>query len=292
MDIIRNILLVFAYTLGISTLIVQFICYKKKVEYKETIVVTISFLMLIIATTIQFLFPNTPLVLNIKPVATPILLACFSVSIVFNSHKERVIQNSGLRNILTVLIGLLVIVLSLVLQFSNSHTTSLWLSAGFLFISVEYSMLLVLFTKPAFLLKETDSTEKRNALVIAIIMLITLLTLCFTPQQLTIDIANQHGAFIFAGIAIFLSISKLSSDVKKLSKFTVPPTIEENQLKKYQISPRESDVAKLLAEGKSYREIAEELYISLPTVKTHVTRVYEKLNVKNRHELTKILHNK
>ena len=81
-------------------------------------------------------------------------------------------------------------------------------------------------------------------------------------------------------------------DIKKLSKFTVPPAIEENQLKNYQITPRESDVAKLLAEGKSYREIAEDLFISLPTVKTHVTRIYEKLNVKNRHELTKLLHNK
>jgi len=291
-DIIRNILLVFAYTLGISTLIVQLICYKKKVEYKETIIVTVSFLMLIIATTIQFIFPNTPLVLNIKPVATPILLACLSVAIIINSHKERVIQNSVLRNTLTILIGLVVTVLSLVLHFLSFQSTSLWLCAGFLFFSVEYSMLLVLFTKPAFLLKETDSTEKRNALVIAIIMLLTLLALCFTPRQITIDIANQYGAFIFAGIAIFLSISKLSGDIKKLSKFTVPPAIEENQLKNYQITPRESDVAKLLAEGKSYREIAEDLFISLPTVKTHVTRIYEKLNVKNRHELTKLLHNK
>lgn len=50
------------------------------------------------------------------------------------------------------------------------------------------------------------------------------------------------------------------------------------------LSPRERDVLACLANGSSNREIAEKLYISLPTVKTHLARIYSKLDVRNRHE--------
>ncbi|MFI2069053.1 response regulator transcription factor [Streptomyces mirabilis] len=45
---------------------------------------------------------------------------------------------------------------------------------------------------------------------------------------------------------------------------------------------REIDVVRLLAEGCSNRGIAEALYLSEATVKTHLVRVYRKLRVDNR----------
>ena len=48
------------------------------------------------------------------------------------------------------------------------------------------------------------------------------------------------------------------------------------------LSPREQEVLDLLAGGYLYKEIAERLNISVPTVNTYVRRVYEKLHVRSR----------
>jgi DNA-binding NarL/FixJ family response regulator len=48
------------------------------------------------------------------------------------------------------------------------------------------------------------------------------------------------------------------------------------------ISPRELDVLRLIAAGRSNKEIAEDLNVSPHTVKTHVARLFEKLEAKRR----------
>jgi DNA-binding NarL/FixJ family response regulator len=49
-----------------------------------------------------------------------------------------------------------------------------------------------------------------------------------------------------------------------------------------ELSPREQEVLELLARGYLYKEIAERLNISIPTVNTYVRRMYEKLHVRSR----------
>jgi DNA-binding NarL/FixJ family response regulator len=48
------------------------------------------------------------------------------------------------------------------------------------------------------------------------------------------------------------------------------------------LSPREREVLELLARGYLYKEIADNLQISVPTVNTHIRRIYEKLHVRSR----------
>lgn len=48
------------------------------------------------------------------------------------------------------------------------------------------------------------------------------------------------------------------------------------------LSPREREVLELLARGYLYKEIADSLSISLPTVNTYIRRIYEKLHVRSR----------
>lgn len=50
----------------------------------------------------------------------------------------------------------------------------------------------------------------------------------------------------------------------------------------HQLTPRETEVAKMIAEGKRNRSIAFSLGISEQTVKNHVSRVLLKLDAKNR----------
>jgi DNA-binding NarL/FixJ family response regulator len=50
------------------------------------------------------------------------------------------------------------------------------------------------------------------------------------------------------------------------------------------LSPREWEVLRLLARGFAYKEICQELNLSMSTINTHVHRIYEKLHVRSRGE--------
>ena len=53
------------------------------------------------------------------------------------------------------------------------------------------------------------------------------------------------------------------------------------------LSQREREVLRLIARGYAYKEIAKELFISVKTVETHVSSVLRKLQLSNRHQLTR-----
>jgi len=52
----------------------------------------------------------------------------------------------------------------------------------------------------------------------------------------------------------------------------------------YQLSPRELDILKGLVKGHSYKLIADELFISIDTVRSHIRHIYEKLQVNSKTE--------
>ena len=56
------------------------------------------------------------------------------------------------------------------------------------------------------------------------------------------------------------------------------------------LTPTEALVAEGLARGRTNPEVAAELLITVATVKTHVTRIFAKLNVRNRAELANAMH--
>jgi DNA-binding NarL/FixJ family response regulator len=53
------------------------------------------------------------------------------------------------------------------------------------------------------------------------------------------------------------------------------------------LTPREREVLQLIARGYTYREAAEELFVSVKTIETHVSAVLRKLQLSNRRELTR-----
>lgn len=64
---------------------------------------------------------------------------------------------------------------------------------------------------------------------------------------------------------------------KVISYFQVP--------KQEELTVRENEVVKFLSKGKSYATIAEELNLSVNTIKTHTRNIYEKLHISKREEL-------
>jgi len=80
----------------------------------------------------------------------------------------------------------------------------------------------------------------------------------------------------FTGLGIWLSRA-LTPDVRA-------PGFELNDaaLKSLGITKREHAVLEQMADGKSNKQIGETLHVSPNTVKTHVSRLYEKLDVSRR----------
>ncbi len=58
----------------------------------------------------------------------------------------------------------------------------------------------------------------------------------------------------------------------------------DEELEPMTLTAREREVLGLLAAGSSNREIASALFVSLPTVKTHLAHIYDKLGARNRNE--------
>lgn len=65
-----------------------------------------------------------------------------------------------------------------------------------------------------------------------------------------------------------------------------------NSDRDFPLTPRERELADLVFQGFSNREIAAKLFISLPTVKSHLQNIFKKLNVTSRTELCSKLRNK
>lgn len=78
--------------------------------------------------------------------------------------------------------------------------------------------------------------------------------------------------------ALTLLLAKVSKSNNLLKK-----QIRDQSLSK--LTTQEQKIADLVLKGKSNKEIASSLYVSLSTVKTHLTSIYAKLNVTNRQDL-------
>lgn len=93
-------------------------------------------------------------------------------------------------------------------------------------------------------------------------------------------------ALIFTTLGIWagLRLTKRKSTPIFIQK---PVEFDENKIKELGISRRESEVLELISQGLSNQEIADKLFVSLNTVKTHSARLFEKLEVNSR---TKAIH--
>jgi DNA-binding NarL/FixJ family response regulator len=63
------------------------------------------------------------------------------------------------------------------------------------------------------------------------------------------------------------------------------PVVEHRQISA-QLSPREIEVLRLLAEGNSSREIGKQLVLTVRTVERHISNIYRKIDAHNRAQAT------
>jgi len=103
----------------------------------------------------------------------------------------------------------------------------------------------------------------------------------------SIEIYGGLIAAVFAGLGIWLGL-KLTGKRERIVVKEVPvaaggPFVpDEKKREDLSITRRELEVLELIAQGMSNREIAEKLYVSENTVKTHSSRVFDKLGARRR----------
>lgn len=94
-------------------------------------------------------------------------------------------------------------------------------------------------------------------------------------------------AVLFTGLGIWLA-SRLSRPklhtvvVERTVPAAGPFVLDETELERLGISRRELEVLGGMAEGLSNQQIADKLFVSLNTIKTHSSRLFEKLDVQRR----------
>lgn len=94
-------------------------------------------------------------------------------------------------------------------------------------------------------------------------------------------------AVLFTGLGIWMGL-KLTRQKKGAAGEAKTPVSETDteglsrRLNQFSISEREYEVLQLIAAGHSNQEIADLLYISLNTVKSHSSNLFSKLDVKRR----------
>ena len=92
--------------------------------------------------------------------------------------------------------------------------------------------------------------------------------------------------FTFLGIWIALKVARPKVETKVIEKHIFRETDEfvfnQKEFERLRLSKRELEVLQLLAGGFSNQEIADRLFVSLNTIKTHVSKLFEKMDVKRR----------
>jgi two-component system, NarL family, response regulator LiaR len=94
-------------------------------------------------------------------------------------------------------------------------------------------------------------------------------------------------AVVFSALGIYFGLQwTRSREVTVIREVRVPEggpfVLDTGKLKELGITPREHEILGLIAEGLSNREIGERLFVSENTVKTHSSRLFDKLGVNRR----------
>ena len=139
-------------------------------------------------------------------------------------------------------------------------------------------------------LKKYKSTILYGFVLAFLLLLVKWLEFRFVIVNHSLEIYISIIALIFTALGIWLSkkLTKPKTVVieKEIVKEIVIDTTEFIQDKKtienLNISKRELEVLDLISKGMSNQEIADALFVSIPTIKTHSSKLFEKLEVSRR----------
>ena len=127
-----------------------------------------------------------------------------------------------------------------------------------------------------------------------LIVVLKVIEFRFIVVEHSIEIYGGLIAALFAGVGIWLGL-KLTKNKEVLIVKEVPVpaamppfSVNEARVKDLGITKRELEILELIAQGLSNREIADKLFVSENTVKTHSSRLFDKLSARRRTQAVQI----
>jgi NarL family two-component system response regulator LiaR len=94
-------------------------------------------------------------------------------------------------------------------------------------------------------------------------------------------------ALIFTAVGIYLGLKWTRNQKILVVRTGGPFLLDEANLREIGLTPREHEILGLIAQGLSNREIGTTLFVSENTVKTHSSRLFEKMQVSRRLQAVK-----
>jgi DNA-binding CsgD family transcriptional regulator len=115
----------------------------------------------------------------------------------------------------------------------------------------------------------------------------------FLVVEHSIEIYGGLIALLFASVGIWLGLTLTRKTevvvVREVAVAAASPFVRDDAKRtELGITPREIEILEHIAAGMSTREIAAALYVSENTVKTHTSRVFDKLNVSRRTQAVQV----
>ena len=269
--------LAITYTSLIISLFLQIICFKRKIESWQTILLTISLLLLVVSISISPLFKNEETTI----ISTMCCMVFVGITTALDTLNNQ-IHSLPKKTTQTLILLASILGISIFVGFYIEQLNYVqYVVVGFLIITVAGSMILMRMTKPV---KKYQHRNKANR-IFAIVFLI--LVPIYLIVHYSFEQAYEQFQFGFLLYFAFtaLAISKIYDDLQRLSLINISVEPKKQHFKNHGLTQREEEIATLLLKGGTYKSIADELFISLPTVKTHASNIYKKCGVKSRSEL-------
>jgi DNA-binding NarL/FixJ family response regulator len=119
-------------------------------------------------------------------------------------------------------------------------------------------------------------------LILCMLILFKIGEVNFVQGNLRLEVIVAIAAFIFFFAGLYFNYQSQKNAAGKKEEMTNPAIIDYEQIKKVGLTQREHDVLVKMAEGLSNQEIAQQLFLSESTVKTHVSNILFKLDAKRR----------
>jgi DNA-binding NarL/FixJ family response regulator len=112
----------------------------------------------------------------------------------------------------------------------------------------------------------------------------------FLVVEHSVEIYSALIAALFAGLGIWLGQTLTRKRPEPVAKGSIvkqgpvasPFVVDETRVSQLSITARELEILGLIATGLSNREIADRLFVSENTVKTHASRLFDKLGARRR----------
>ncbi len=119
-------------------------------------------------------------------------------------------------------------------------------------------------------------------LLAALVIFLQILEYRFFIRELSVETYVGIIAIFFTSLGIWLGLKLINKKSETQLQKSESFVINSEKLKSHGVSDRELEVLQLMAQGLSNQEIANKLFVSLHTIKTHSSNLYSKLNVKRR----------